>query len=413
MLRSALTRSSRVVLLKELSARYVHTTMGLLGAKPFGMPAMSPTMEKGAVVEWKFKVGEPFSAGDVILEVETDKAQIDVEAQDDGKLAKIVIDNGVKDVIVGETIAYLAEVDDDLSTLQFPKEVKKKKSTSKKSKIENPSSSSDQKIKPKEQPKKEDSEKKVSKPISGDILQAANQDQILLPSVAILLAENGISRAEAIQKIKGSGKDGRLLKGDVLAYLGKIPHESVVNIAEYVKSGEHLDLSNIELRVQKSEENKPISEQAGKKPIKSEPVILSEQISLQVPANVTHEELQKSLRSYIDEACQYCHEKPLSNTRSDYYDPVFEALITPAPTEPRFKVTYQLVSVTDELTSKGHEDIFDLLSDSGKSEPTTKSTPPSMNDYVLSFNVEVGGEYGDSRGKSENFIEYMKQLEIS
>lgn len=413
MLRSALTRSSRIVLLKQLSARYVHTTMGLLGAKPFGMPAMSPTMEKGAVVEWKFKVGEPFSAGDVILEVETDKAQIDVEAQDDGKLAKIVIDNGAKDVVVGETIAYVAEVDDDLSTLQFPKEVKKKKSTSKKSKSETSSASTGQKVKPKEQPKKEKSEKKTAKPISGDILQVANQEQTLLPSVAILLAENDISRAEAIQKIKGSGKDGRLLKGDVLAYLGKISPESVVSIAEYVKRGEHLDLSNIELRVQKVEENKSTSEHAVNKPKKIEPVILSEQLSLEVPANVTLEQLQKSLRSYIDEAYQYCHEKPLSNTRSDYYDPVFEALITPEPTEPRFKVTYQLVPATEELTSKGQEDIFDLLSDSGVSDPTTKSTPRSVNNYVLSFNVEVGDEYLDSRGKSENFIEYLKQLEIS
>lgn len=73
-------------------------------------------------MSWKYKVGEPFSAGDVILEVETDKSQIDVEALDDGKLAKILKDEGSKDVDVGEPIAYIADVDDDLATIKLPQE---------------------------------------------------------------------------------------------------------------------------------------------------------------------------------------------------------------------------------------------------------------------------------------------------
>lgn len=48
------------------------------------MPAMSPTMNEGGVTEWKFKEGDSFKSGDILLEVETDKSQIDVEAQDDG-----------------------------------------------------------------------------------------------------------------------------------------------------------------------------------------------------------------------------------------------------------------------------------------------------------------------------------------
>jgi pyruvate/2-oxoglutarate dehydrogenase complex dihydrolipoamide acyltransferase (E2) component len=55
------------------------------------MPALSPTMTEGNIATWKIKEGDSFSAGDVLLEIETDKAQMDVEAQDDGILAKITV----------------------------------------------------------------------------------------------------------------------------------------------------------------------------------------------------------------------------------------------------------------------------------------------------------------------------------
>lgn len=57
----------------------------------FAMPAMSPTMTEGGIAAWKKKEGESFSAGEVLLEIETDKATMDVEAQDDGVLAKIIV----------------------------------------------------------------------------------------------------------------------------------------------------------------------------------------------------------------------------------------------------------------------------------------------------------------------------------
>ena len=66
------------------------------------------------------KPGDTFSAGDPILEVETDKATIDVEAADDGKLWEILVNEGTSGVPVGKPIAFLAEQDDDLSTLEKP-----------------------------------------------------------------------------------------------------------------------------------------------------------------------------------------------------------------------------------------------------------------------------------------------------
>lgn len=61
-------------------------------------------MTEGNIASWKIKEGDSFSAGDVLLEIETDKAQMDVEAQDDGILAKITVQDGSKAVQVGTRI---------------------------------------------------------------------------------------------------------------------------------------------------------------------------------------------------------------------------------------------------------------------------------------------------------------------
>lgn len=58
------------------------------------MPAMSPTMTEGGIASWKKQEGDSFTAGDVLVEIETDKATIDVEAQDDGVLVKIIVSLG-------------------------------------------------------------------------------------------------------------------------------------------------------------------------------------------------------------------------------------------------------------------------------------------------------------------------------
>lgn len=67
------------------------TSVPRLALKEFTMPAMSPTMEQGNLGQWKVKEGDKFAAGDVLLEIETDKAMMDVEAQDDGVMARIVV----------------------------------------------------------------------------------------------------------------------------------------------------------------------------------------------------------------------------------------------------------------------------------------------------------------------------------
>src|SRR5215467_11961149 len=77
------------------------------------MPALSPTMEKGNLAKWLKKEGDKVAPGDVIAEIETDKATMEVEAVDEGVLAKIVVPEGTADVPVNELIAVLAGEGED------------------------------------------------------------------------------------------------------------------------------------------------------------------------------------------------------------------------------------------------------------------------------------------------------------
>jgi len=79
------------------------------------MPALSPTMESGTISKWVKNEGDEIAAGDLIAEVETDKATVDYEAQDDGFLAKIIIDEGVADVPCGKTVAIVVENAEDIA----------------------------------------------------------------------------------------------------------------------------------------------------------------------------------------------------------------------------------------------------------------------------------------------------------
>ena len=78
------------------------------------MPALSPTMEKGNLAKWLKKEGEKVLPGDVIAEIETDKATMEYEAIDEGTLAKIVVPEGTQDVPVNQLIAVLAEEGEDV-----------------------------------------------------------------------------------------------------------------------------------------------------------------------------------------------------------------------------------------------------------------------------------------------------------
>jgi pyruvate dehydrogenase E1 component beta subunit len=99
------------------------------------MPALSPTMEKGNLAKWLKKEGDPVKSGDVIAEIETDKATMEVEAVDEGTLGKILVPEGTNDVAVNTPIAMILAEGEDAAALKDGK-----KAPSKQSQAEQPAS---------------------------------------------------------------------------------------------------------------------------------------------------------------------------------------------------------------------------------------------------------------------------------
>ncbi|HEX7776142.1 MAG TPA: pyruvate dehydrogenase complex dihydrolipoamide acetyltransferase [Parvibaculum sp.] len=92
---------------------------------PILMPALSPTMEEGTLAKWHVKEGDEVHSGDVIAEIETDKATMEVEAVDEGKIAKIVVPEGSENVKVNAVIAMIAGEGEDVSAVKSASAPKK------------------------------------------------------------------------------------------------------------------------------------------------------------------------------------------------------------------------------------------------------------------------------------------------
>jgi pyruvate dehydrogenase E2 component (dihydrolipoamide acetyltransferase) len=167
------------------------------------MPALSPTMEHGNLAKWLKKEGDTVSAGEVIAEIETDKATMEVEAVDEGKIAKIIVPAGTKDVAVNSLIAVLVEEDEDASSV---KDFIAAHSAPKEKKAENHKEAKKEIEAPKEQ---------KSEPKKTEIALAAKNDTRIFasPLAKRVATMQGIS----LSSLKGTGPHGRIIKADVLA----------------------------------------------------------------------------------------------------------------------------------------------------------------------------------------------------
>uniref|UniRef100_A0A8B9KZI1 Dihydrolipoamide acetyltransferase component of pyruvate dehydrogenase complex n=1 Tax=Astyanax mexicanus TaxID=7994 RepID=A0A8B9KZI1_ASTMX len=102
--------------------RQLYQSPAVFGAAPIKvqMPALSPTMEEGNIVKWLKKEGEAVAAGDALCEIETDKAVVTMESNDDGVLAKILMEEGSKSVRLGTLIAVMVEEGEDWKQVEIP-----------------------------------------------------------------------------------------------------------------------------------------------------------------------------------------------------------------------------------------------------------------------------------------------------
>ncbi|KAI5867997.1 pyruvate dehydrogenase protein x component [Durotheca rogersii] len=220
------------------------TSAAAAAAQNFTMPALSPTMTEGNIASWKLREGDAYSAGDVLLEIETDKATMDVEAQDDGVLVKIVRGDGAKNVQVGTRIGVVADPGDDLAQLELPPDEAPVRKEAQKE--EQP---------PPPPPPPQESREAAPAGTSAEPKKAAGkpppQKYPLYPSVAHLIKERGLD-ASVVGEIVATGPSGRLLKGDVLAYLGSVPRARPGEIRARFEHNAHLDLSNIKIAARKA-----------------------------------------------------------------------------------------------------------------------------------------------------------------
>jgi pyruvate dehydrogenase E2 component (dihydrolipoamide acetyltransferase) len=175
------------------------------------MPALSPTMEEGKLAKWHVKEGDSVSSGDVIAEIETDKATMEVEAVDEGKVAKIVVPAGTEGVKVNALIAVLAEEGEDVAEAAKAGGAPEKKAETPKA-AEAPKQEPAKAEAPKAEPAKSEKPQAPSAaPVAND--HAAGDRVFASPLARRIAKDTGVD----VAAVKGTGPHGRVVKADVEA----------------------------------------------------------------------------------------------------------------------------------------------------------------------------------------------------
>lgn len=173
------------------------------------MPALSPTMEEGNLTKWLVKEGDKVSSGDVIAEIETDKATMEVEAVDEGTVAKLVVAEGTQGVKVNALIAILAEDGEDVAEAAKGGDAAPKAEASK--------TEASKEEAPKDEPKPE--AKKEAAPAASAQAKAEQSstdkgNRVFASPLARRIAkEAGVD----VGAVKGTGPHGRVVQRDVEA----------------------------------------------------------------------------------------------------------------------------------------------------------------------------------------------------
>lgn len=363
------------------------------------MPALSPTMTEGNIAAWRVKEGDKFIAGDVLLEIETDKATMDVEAQDDGVMFKILASDGAKAVPVGARIGVIADQGDDLAALDVPADNDAPKPAAPAESTKESAPKTDA-IPAAERTAAGD---KAAIPTAGKRATASKQTYPLYPSVIQLFHENGFAASKA-DEIPATGPKGRLLKGDVLVYLGKAKPDAAANNQAVYDRLAHLDLSNIQVAEKKA--GTPPSPAAAKKAAAPEPPLqvalpVSFKALLAAQAKV-HSTLDVfiPLSTFVARAMELANDAlPLPANYAPSADELFHqvlgldkvgragsrghyvAQIAALPPVPAF-------SQTVGLKKRGAVDIIDLLA-GGPATKTKAASAPSRRPLGMSNGVNL------------------------
>ncbi|TIN87729.1 MAG: biotin/lipoyl-binding protein, partial [Mesorhizobium sp.] len=171
------------------------------------MPALSPTMEEGNLSKWLVKEGDKVSPGDVIAEIETDKATMEVEAVDEGTVAKLVVPAGTEGVKVNALIAVLAGEGEDAGAAA------KSGDTAAPAKAETPKAEAPKADAPKAETPKAEPVATASKADAAPVANghAAGERTFASPLARRIAKEAGVD----VSAVTGTGPHGRVVKSDV------------------------------------------------------------------------------------------------------------------------------------------------------------------------------------------------------
>ena len=208
------------------------------------MPALSPTMTTGTLAKWLLSEGDRVNSGDVIAEIETDKATMEVESVDDGIMAKIFVDAGAENVAVGAVIAVLAEDGETASDVA--------KNSVQDSSVAPSASSAVTEAKAPAEPVPIRDVRPVPAQVTAPAVaapetQTANTDKLRIfasPLARRIAADRGI----ALDGIVGSGPYGRILRRDVeTADVSPIAQTTAIQ-ADAVQRGDSYLVANSQMR---------------------------------------------------------------------------------------------------------------------------------------------------------------------
>jgi pyruvate dehydrogenase E2 component (dihydrolipoamide acetyltransferase) len=179
------------------------------------MPALSPTMEEGTLAKWLVKEGDEVKSGDILAEIETDKATMEFEAVDEGKIAKILVPEGTDGVKVGAPIAILAAEGEDVSAAapkaDTPAEPPKAAATPAPKADETPKADAAPAQAPVETP---------AAPAQPAQAPRAEGDRVKASPLARRLAQ---AQNLDLNGLQGTGPGGRIVRADIDAAVGKAP----------------------------------------------------------------------------------------------------------------------------------------------------------------------------------------------
>jgi len=175
------------------------------------MPALSPTMTEGTLAKWLKKEGDNVKPGEVIAEIETDKATMEVEAVDEGKIGKILVEGGSQNVAVNEPIALLLLDGEDVAALKdYKVKTSDKKAATTQSALQTPAPT----IKPEPKPQFTAAptfSAPLTAPAPSIKTQSLDGRLKISPLAKRIAKEAGVD----INQVQGSGPNGRIIKQDV------------------------------------------------------------------------------------------------------------------------------------------------------------------------------------------------------